>query len=128
MDDFILNSRLGHQSTQVVTHFAHLILKRLQLLVARNEAELGLEVWQSLSTSQLITEKEGQALAKAGEPGSQAWLLDRLAESLDHRVNRRTDRQVVIVTPLVTFFWGAIVILAAQVVLFSIASIITSLS
>ena len=101
---------------------------RQQLLVARNEAELGLDVWQSLSTSQLITEKEGQALAKAGEPGSQAWLLDRLAESLDHRVNRRTDRQVVIVTPLVTFFWGAIVILAAQVVLFSIASIITSLS
>ena len=36
MDDFILHSRLGHQSTQVVTHPAHLIPKRLQPLLARN--------------------------------------------------------------------------------------------
>lgn len=101
---------------------------RAKLLIARNENELGMDIWKCLQIAKLLTQPECKAVQQASDSTSQAWILSKLAQQRDHRANLLFDRFVVILTPALTLLWGAIVAWTALVVFLFVCKLVVSLS
>ena len=84
--------------------------------------------WQALNAAGLLTSEETASLQRVSRPDSQAWLLQKLADQRDYRANVLLDRFVVVLTPLLTILWGAIVAWTAIVLFSSLVKLMVSLS
>jgi|JI10StandDraft_1071094.scaffolds.fasta_scaffold22131_5 type II secretory pathway component PulF len=101
---------------------------RRKLLFARNEAEMGINTWQALHSAGLLSTEESVALQKVSDPASQAWILSKLADGRDYRADILLDRFVIVLTPLLTLLWGAIVAWTAIVIFTSLVQLMVSLA
>lgn len=65
---------------------------RQRLLLARNEVELGVDVWQSLADAKLISSNEAEGLSSLHDPHVRAWAMRQLATTKQDRIGRRSGR------------------------------------
>ena len=124
----VLKSPSLNVSLSVLAKYHHRNAIRRKLLYARNESELGMNSWQALNAAGLLTSEETASLQRVSRPDSQAWLLQKLADQRDYRANVLLDRFVVVLTPLLTILWGAIVAWTAIVLFSSLVKLMVSLS
>lgn len=101
----------GAISTLARYHYDPLI--RHKLLFARNELELGTEVWSALGTAGLLQAVEANALTAADQTGTRAWTLRTLGEARLERSDRRLRRQAGLMAPLIVLAFGVFVLVQA---------------
>jgi type II secretory pathway component PulF len=86
---------------------------RHKLLFVRNEMEQGVDPWESMTTTKLISSEEANALAKATSSETRAWTMDRLADKKRGQVERRIDFYVSLLQPAITVIIAAVVLFVA---------------
>jgi type II secretory pathway component PulF len=101
-------------STLARYHFDPTI--RHELLVARNEMEHGVAVWDGLAQVGLISPPEARLLQITTDQGSPAWALQQLAQVRRQRVYRQFDRWSELLMPATVALLGLLVILQASLI------------
>lgn len=86
---------------------------RQKLLVARNDLDLGAELWPTLRTRGLVTAAEADALAAADPLGLHGWTLGALAEASRRRANERLTLLSSLVVPLLVLLFAGVVLFLA---------------
>lgn len=86
---------------------------RHKLLVARNELELGSELWPALRDAGLMFPSETDALIAADQTGTRPWTLRTLGEARRERFHRRLRAQAGLLMPLTVLAFGAFVLIQA---------------
>ncbi|WP_425614072.1 type II secretion system F family protein [Anatilimnocola sp. NA78] len=101
----------GALSTLARYHFDPTI--RHELLVARNNIEQEMPIWQSMAAAGLISQPEAKALQVAGEQGSPSWAMQQLVTVRRLRIWRRFERLSEFISPALVILLAAIVIYQA---------------
>ncbi len=116
----------GALSTLARYHFD--AATRNHLLLVRNEVEQGVDVWQSMASTGLLTAPERRALVLADRLGNRPWTLQQLARGKQRRTSRRLDRLASLVLPAMVLLLGAFVLLQALSLFVPLVHIITMLT
>ena len=116
----------GALSTLARHHFDSSM--RNQLLFARNEVEQGEKFWQSLAKVSLLSAAEAKALTEAPSPAVQAWTLRQLATQKLLVADRKTANVVSLIEPLITLFFGGMVLWVCFSLFAFLTQMISSLS
>lgn len=82
---------------------------RQKLLLARNEAELGVDVWQSLADSELISSDEAAGLTNLPDRQVKSWAMWQLADIKQDQIGRRRERLFWLIPPIATLSLAAFV-------------------
>ena len=114
----------GALSTLARYHFDHTI--RHKLLFVRNEVEQGADLWQSLAAVRMLSDPEILVMETATRVGNRGWALKQLAQTKKVRVTRRLESISGLLTPMLVFVAGAIVLLQATAMFGMLIRIIES--
>lgn len=87
---------------------------RRRLLVARNDMEQGIDPWQSLASSRILTPRESLAVQLLPDNPSRAWFLDTIAQERESRTDSRGQWVWALMHPIVILVFGAIVLFIAK--------------
>jgi type IV pilus assembly protein PilC len=101
---------------------------RHKLLFVRNEMEQGADVWQSMSSIDLLSPPEARVLETADRVGNRPWVLKQLALLRKRRTNRRLSQLSELALPVVVLLMGAFVLFQALGVFGPLVHIIYSLN
>jgi type II secretory pathway component PulF len=101
----------GTLSTLARYHFDPAI--RQQLLFARNEVEQGVDVWQTLVDSSLLTRSEAHLLHTGQRLGNQPWTMSQIVAVKRQRARRRQALSAVFLWPLAILTLGSVVLFEA---------------
>ena len=99
----------GALSTLARYHFEPKM--RQQLLLARNEVEQGTELWTSMAEARLLTSAEAAALDRLTSSSSIAWTLRRLSLWKRGQFDRRCDKRLALVHPILIIIVASVVVL-----------------
>lgn len=83
---------------------------RRQLLLARNENELGVPIWESLQGAQIIPADLASTLSEIESSSMQAWILEKHANQKKSSLQRRTYLLASLLQPIFVLFCGFIVL------------------
>lgn len=100
---------------------------RNQLLFVRNEVELGVDAWQSLSRVGLLTPAELRLLKAADRVGNRSWVLKQLVEQKRRRTIQRRDRSAQLLLPALLILMGGFVLFQALTVFVPLTKLLHSL-
>ncbi|EMI21896.1 type IV pilus assembly protein [Rhodopirellula maiorica SM1] len=96
-------------STLARYHFDPRIRQRL--LLVRNEVEQGAELWDSLAEARLITSAEASAITRLNSKSASGWMLRRLAQWKREQFDRRCDKWLSLVHPVLIILVASLVVL-----------------
>jgi general secretion pathway protein F len=99
---------IGSLSTLAKYHHNHRLRQRL--LLARNEIEQGMDGWESLHVSGILSIDQCRALQQCGDTPSQAWLMQKFAESHEIKLQNGRVTRAVVAQPLVVLAFGSLVL------------------
>ena len=116
----------GALSTLARYHFDPTL--RNKLLFVRNELEQGADLWQSMSTADLITDNDVRALDLAERLGNRSWVLTQLASAKNRRAVRRLDQFSQLLLPAVVLVMGMYVLFQGLALMAPLANLIRSLA
>lgn len=116
----------GALSTLARYHFDRNI--RTKLLFSRNEVEQGMDAWESLASSQLLTDAESRALAGSSTSRGRSWLMRKLAERKEMEFQQRSTVATLLFHPLMVLFFGACILWVGLAFVGFLAFLISSLA
>jgi type IV pilus assembly protein PilC len=116
----------GALSTLARYHFDPTL--RNKLLFVRNELEQGADLWQSMSTADLITDADVRALDLAERLGNRSWVLTQLAFAKNRRAVRRLDQVSQLLLPVVVLLMGMFVLFQGLALITPLANLIRGLA
>jgi hypothetical protein len=116
----------GALSTLARYHFDPTV--RNKLLFVRNEVEQGANVWQSMSSVDLLTEPEVRAMAIAERVDNRPWTLIQLAGGKRRRSLWRIERLSELLLPAVVILIGAFVLLQGLGMFMTLTQLVHSLA
>lgn len=82
---------------------------RRKLLLARNEIELGVPLWESLQQTKIIPANLAMTLAQTDSPAVQSWILEQYSQSQSRSLERRLRIAVIFLQPLFVMLLGLVV-------------------
>ena len=98
----------GAISTLARYHFNPTLRQRL--LLARNEIEHGVPVWESLGQARLLDPEQATAFGKMESSELQAWLATQLANTQRQRLQSRQTGWATFLQPALVLIFGGIVL------------------
>ncbi len=101
---------------------------RHQLLVARNDIELGAKPWLALVDTGLLTQEEGRVIESSPSSDFQAYVLRNIANRQRIRQESSTKVKRIFLDPALTLFFGLLVLLVTAAYFSVLTSFITLLS
>jgi type II secretory pathway component PulF len=116
----------GSLSTLARYHFDSRVRQRL--LFARNEIEQGVESWQGLKEADFLTQHQAVAVGTAPTNEIRAWILRRLASSMQADSRQRTSLGLALMQPVVVLAFGGIVLFVFVSFFSVLVALITSLA
>tara|TARA_R110002073_G_scaffold7747_5_gene43669 strand:- start:742 stop:1860 length:1119 start_codon:yes stop_codon:yes gene_type:complete len=96
-------------STLARYHFDPRIRQRL--LLVRNEVEQGADLWSSMADARLITAAEANAITRLNSKPAISWMLRRLGQWKREQFDRRCERWLSLVHPVLIILVASIVVL-----------------
>ncbi len=116
----------GSLSTLARYHFDSRVRQRL--LFARNEIEQGVESWQGLKEAEFLTQHQAAAVGTAPTNEIRAWILRRLASSMQVESRQRTSIGLALMQPVAVLAFGGIVLFVFVSFFSVLIALITSLA
>ncbi len=101
---------------------------RNKLLFVRNEVEQGADLWQSMSSVDIISEADVRALDLSERLGNRSWVLAQLAAAKSRRAFRTLDYIAQLVLPVVVLLFGLFVLFQALALFAPLTNLIRGLA
>jgi type II secretory pathway component PulF len=117
---------LGTLGTLAKYHFDSRV--RSQLLIAKNEIELGASMPESFLRVGLLTEYQAKSLSKLDSNAEQGWLLSKIAKRNWEEAMHRRRMMKSLVHPIVIGMFGLVTLLACVGVISVLVKLISSLA
>ncbi len=115
-------------SLSTLARYHHDARIRTQLLVARNDMELGTDFAESFSQAGLLNKVQATALTQLETNAEQGWLMDQMAEQMLSAIAYRRRVTAVVMQPLIVLLFGAPTIAVCLGISLVLIQMITSLS
>jgi type II secretory pathway component PulF len=115
-------------SLSTLARYHHDARIRTQLLVARNDMELGTDFAESLNQAGLLTGEQAMALTQLETNCDQGWLMDQMADQMLSSIAYRRRVTAVVMQPLIVLLFGVPTIAICLGISLVLIKMITSLT